>query len=110
MKTYEVFIKKAGKDPFEHAGSLDAPDDELAALWAREAYVRRAEGDQVWLVERSHLVVLDEDLIAANADKPHRHNDGRFVAERRRELRRNASGRAAGPADGAPGATPEVPR
>lgn len=96
MKTYEVFLKKAGKDPFEHAGSLDAPDDELAAVWAREAYVRRAEGAAVWLVERSHVVVLDEQQIAVNADKPHRHNDGKLLAERRRELRRNAVRATAG--------------
>ncbi|MEZ5255755.1 MAG: hypothetical protein R2705_02295 [Ilumatobacteraceae bacterium] len=35
MKTYEVFLKKAGKDEFQHAGSLDAPDDAMALLYAR---------------------------------------------------------------------------
>lgn len=89
MKTYEVFLKKAGKDPFEHAGSLDAPDDELARVWAREAYVRRGEGEQVWLVRRDHIVTLAPELVAPNADKPHRHNDGQHVAERRRALRRH---------------------
>ena len=92
MKTYEVFLKKAGKDPFEHAGSLEAPDDEMAVVWARETYVRRAEGDAVWLVQRDHIVTIDAAFIAPNADKPYRHNDGRYVAARRRELRRNASG------------------
>jgi len=32
-------------------------------------------------------VVGDEDFVAPNADKPHRHNDGARVAERRRRLR-----------------------
>ncbi len=91
MKRYEVFLKKPGKDPFEHAGSMDAPDDELASVWAVQTYVRRAEGDQVWLVRREHIIAVDPDLIAPNADQPHRHNDGRYLAERRRELRRNAS-------------------
>ena len=47
MKTYEVFLKKEGKDAFSHAGSVDAPDDELALTYAREAYGRRNEGDQM---------------------------------------------------------------
>ena len=87
MKTYEVFIKKAGKDEFRHAGALDAPDPEMARLYAREAYLRRAEGDQFWLVDRDHLIVGDTDLVAPNADKSHRHNDGSLVAARRKRLR-----------------------
>jgi hypothetical protein len=30
---------------------------------------------------------VEEDFIAPNADKPHRHSDGAVVAERRRRLR-----------------------
>lgn len=92
MRTYEVFLRKSGRDPFTHAGSLDAPDDELALLLARESYVRRGEGDEMWLVERSHVLVGDKDLLAVNADKPHRHNDGSVVAARRRAQREGASG------------------
>jgi ring-1,2-phenylacetyl-CoA epoxidase subunit PaaB len=87
VRTYEVFLRKPGKDPFEHAGSLDAPDDELAVLLARDTYVRRAEGEEVWLVDRAHVLMLSPDLIGPNADKPHRHNDGRYLAERRKALR-----------------------
>lgn len=95
MRTYEVFLKKAGRDPFEHAGSLEAPDDELAAVWGRETYARRAEGAEMWLVERGNIVRVDEAFIAPNAEKGYRHNDGRHLAERRRELRRNATGAVA---------------
>lgn len=87
MKTYEVFLKKAGKASFEHAGSLTAPDSELAKVLARETYARRAEGDQMWLVARNDVITVDEDFIAPNSDKPHRHSDGAVVAERRRRLR-----------------------
>ena len=31
MKRYEVFLKKDGRDEYRHAGSLDAPDDDLLA-------------------------------------------------------------------------------
>lgn len=87
MNTYEVFLKKDGKDEFRHAGSLEAADDELAVVLARESYVRRAEGDQLWLVDRRHVVDVDHGFLAPNADKPHRHNDGGRVADRRRARR-----------------------
>ena len=76
MRVYEVFLKREGKDEFRHAGSLEAADDELAVVLARETYVRRAEGDRLWLVDRAHVVTVDDAFLAPNADKPHRHNDG----------------------------------
>ena len=87
MRRYEVFLKKDGRDEYRHAGSLDAPDDELALVLARESYLRRAEGDRLWLVDRQHLVTAGTEFVAPNADKPHRHNDGERIAERRRLLR-----------------------
>ena len=87
MKTYEVFLKKRGKSPFEHAGSFEAPDDEMAKILAREVYARRAEGSQMWVVARDDVITLDEDFIEPNSDKPYRHSDGGVVAERRRRLR-----------------------
>ena len=85
MRTYEVFLKPAGKEGFAHAGSLDAPDDELAALYARETYVRRGEGEQAWVVRREHLVMVDD--LAVTALRHHSSNDGSAVAQRRRERR-----------------------
>ncbi len=83
MKTYEVFLKKEGKDPFSHAGSVDAPDDELALTYAREAYGRRNEGDQMWVVPRSDILIADETELKM-ADRNHKHNDGQLLAELRR--------------------------
>lgn len=83
MKTYEVFLKKEGKDPFSHAGSVDAPDDELALTYAREAYGRRNEGDQMWVVRRSDIIIADETELKM-ADRKHKHNDGQLLAELRR--------------------------
>lgn len=90
MNTYEVFLKKPGRDEFRHAGSLDAPDDEMALMFARETHVRRGEGAELWLVERHHVLVGDEAELAVNTDKPHRHNDGSLVAERRKRNRERA--------------------
>jgi phenylacetate-CoA oxygenase PaaH subunit len=91
MVTYEVFLKKDGRDEFRHAGALDAANDELALVLARESYVRRAEGDRLWVVRREHVIVADDDFVAPNADKPHRHHDGSAVAARRKSLREQDS-------------------
>ncbi len=87
MHTYEVFLKKDGRDEFRHAGALDAANDALAEVHARETYIRRAEGDRLWLVRRDHVIVADVDFVAPNADKPHRHHDGAAVAARRKANR-----------------------
>jgi ring-1,2-phenylacetyl-CoA epoxidase subunit PaaB len=87
MRVFEVFLKKPGRDEFRHAGSLEAPDAEMALLLARETHDRRAEGTQMWLVDREHVLVADERDLAVNEDKPHRHNDGTLVAARRKERR-----------------------
>jgi phenylacetate-CoA oxygenase PaaH subunit len=92
VRVYEVFLKKAGKEEFRHAGSLEASDPELAALLARENYARRAEGDEMWLVDRASIIEVDPAFIAPNADKPHRHNDGTAVAAWRKAHRRDAAG------------------
>jgi ring-1,2-phenylacetyl-CoA epoxidase subunit PaaB len=64
MKTYEVFLKKAGKEPFGHAGSLDAPDDHMALLFARDSYGRRSEGEQIWVVSRDHILEGNQSDLA----------------------------------------------
>ncbi len=89
MHVYEVFIKKDGRDEFRHAGALEAATDELALLLAREGYVRRAEGDRMWVVRRGHLIAADSDFLGVNADKPHRHHDGAAVAARRKAARQS---------------------
>ena len=88
---YEVFLKKDGKDEFLHAGALEAANDELALVMAREAYIRRAEGSRVWLTRRDNIIVGSDDFVAPNADKAHRHHDGQAVAARRKHLREGDS-------------------
>jgi ring-1,2-phenylacetyl-CoA epoxidase subunit PaaB len=90
MRIYEVFLKKEGKDEFRHAGSLEAATADLALVLARENYARRAEGHEMWLVDREDIVVGEPEFVAPNADKPHRHNDGTRVAARRRAQREDA--------------------
>lgn len=90
MTIYEVFLKKDGRDEFRHVGALEAVNDELAMVSARECYVRRAEGDRVWIVERDAIVSEEPDFVAPNHDKPHRHHSGEAVAARRKLAREEA--------------------
>jgi phenylacetate-CoA oxygenase PaaH subunit len=87
MHTYEVFLKKEGRDAFQHAGSLDAPDDEMAMMYCRETYLRRGEGSQGWVVRRDHVLALDPRDLAVTAARQHSVNDGSTVAARRKSKR-----------------------
>jgi phenylacetate-CoA oxygenase PaaH subunit len=90
MYTYEVFLKPAGRDGFSHAGSLDAPDDQLAVTYARETYIRRGEGAQAWVVRRSAILELDQLDIQVTHERQRGNNDGSKVAARRQQQRVDA--------------------
>lgn len=87
MAIFEVFLKKDGRDEFRHVGALDAANNELALVAARECYVRRAEGNLLWVVRRDNILMPDREFTAPNANKPHRHHSGEAVAARRKTLR-----------------------
>ena len=52
---WEVFRQERKGQPFEHAGSVVAPDAEFAEAWAREQYGRRGESVALWLVPRDAI-------------------------------------------------------
>jgi phenylacetate-CoA oxygenase PaaH subunit len=85
--TYEVFLKPDGRDGFVHAGSLDAPDDDLAVLYARETYIRRGEGVHAWVVRRASILVLDSADLEVTKARDRGVNDGTVVAARRQSKR-----------------------
>ena len=47
---WEVFTQPAGGKPHEHAGSVHAPDAEIALQNARDVYARRGEAVSIWVV------------------------------------------------------------
>src|SRR5258708_9205366 len=57
---WEVFRQDRKGQPFEHAGSVTAPDAEFAEAWAREQYGRRGESVALWLVPRDAICVVDD--------------------------------------------------
>ena len=53
---WEVFTQKKTGDPHEHAGSVRAPDKELALTNARDVYSRRNEAVSLWVVPSESIV------------------------------------------------------
>lgn len=73
MEIYEVFRRHAHKNPFEHAGTVTAADSEMALLLAKECFLRRKEGEHLWVVARSDIHSFsDESLLQLSADKSYR--------------------------------------
>lgn len=54
--TWEVFTQHKDGDPHEHAGSVHAPDAEMALLNARDVYSRRNEAISIWVVPSAAIV------------------------------------------------------
>jgi ring-1,2-phenylacetyl-CoA epoxidase subunit PaaB len=77
MEVYEVFRRAGHKDPFEHCGAVIAPDHEMALLMAKECFLRRREGNHLWVARRSDIHSFsDESLLEVGADKFYRFNEG----------------------------------
>lgn len=80
MKTstnYEVFIRSARGLDHIHVGSLHAKNPQQALLYARDVYIRRAEGISIWVVEQSNIHTSSEqdvaDFVDPMNDKNYRH-------------------------------------
>ena len=77
MDIYEVFRRGGYKDPFEHCGSVIASDPEMALLLAKECFVRRREGQHLWVTRRSDIHSFhDESLLEVAGDKEYRFASG----------------------------------
>ena len=61
----------------KHAGSLHAPDAEMAISNARDVYTRRSEGISIWVVESKYIHATQGSDSAAmfepTDDKVYRH-------------------------------------
>ena len=92
MEVYEVFRRTGHKDPFEHCGAVIAPDPEMALLMSKECFLRRREGQHLWVVRRSDVHSFeDESLLEIAADKSYRFAEGyRDVVKKRERARERA--------------------
>jgi phenylacetate-CoA oxygenase PaaH subunit len=91
---FEVFRQERKGQPFQHAGSVDAPDAAFAETFAREQFGRRGESVALWLVPRDAIREVDE--WADEFDLKYRRVDGYSIKARLKEARERASAAASG--------------
>jgi len=84
-RVFEVFRRERAGAPMQHAGSVAAPDQRFAEIYAREQYGRRGESDALWLVPRDAVDEIDD--FVDEFDLKYRRVDGYSLKERLREAR-----------------------
>jgi ring-1,2-phenylacetyl-CoA epoxidase subunit PaaB len=85
---FEVFRQERKGQPFQHAGSVVAPDGRFAEIYAREQYGRRQESVGLWLVPRE--AVTDVEGFPDEFEMKYRRVDGYSIKARLREARERA--------------------
>jgi ring-1,2-phenylacetyl-CoA epoxidase subunit PaaB len=61
---YEVFLRTEEGKPLQHAGSVHAPDSELAVLNARDVFVRRPKCLLLWVVPADRMIHRTSEELA----------------------------------------------
>ena len=86
---WEIFRQERKGQPFEHAGSVAAPDVAFAHVYAHEQYGRRGESVALWLVPREEIRVVDD--WADEFELKYRRVDGYSIKARLKEARERAA-------------------
>ena len=92
---WEVFRQEREGQPFQHGGSIEAPNREFAEAYAIELYGRRAESVALWIVPRDEVREVHEPYVADVFDRDYRRVDGYSLKLKLKEARERAG---AGPA------------
>jgi phenylacetate-CoA oxygenase PaaH subunit len=95
MTVFEVFRQERKGQPFQHAGSLAAPDAAFAEVYAREQYGRRGESVALWLVPRGEIQQIEE--FVDELERNYHRVDGYSLKAKLKEARERAGTTA--PAD-----------
>ena len=66
---WEVFRQEREGQPFQHGGSLEAPNLAFAEAYAREFYGRRDESFARWIVPRDAVGEIREPVVAEGVDR-----------------------------------------
>src|SRR5256714_3460557 len=85
---YEVFRQERKGQAFQHAGSIEAPDERFAEWYAREQYGRRGESTALWVVAREHVLPIEEFVDELNRN--YHRVDGYPLKEKLKEARERA--------------------
>lgn len=72
-----MFQRRTHDDALTHAGSIKAPDIEMALLLARETHFRHGEGVECWVARREDLrAVPHAETMGGVLDRSYRRQDG----------------------------------
>jgi phenylacetate-CoA oxygenase PaaH subunit len=86
---YEVFRQERKGQPFQHAGSIEAPDGAFADAYAREQYGRRGESVALWIVPRDAVHEVDE--FVDELERNYHRVDGYSLKAKLKEARERAA-------------------
>lgn len=71
FETYEVFHQAKTGARHIHVGSVHAPNEEMAYLFAKEQFGRRMTTTSLWVVRTTNIFTVDEDAeLYSTADTP----------------------------------------
>jgi ring-1,2-phenylacetyl-CoA epoxidase subunit PaaB len=87
-RVFEVFRLERKGQPFQHAGSIAAPDETFAEWYAREQYGRRGESVALWVVPRDEIHEIDE--FVDELQRNYHRVDGYPLKEKLKEARARA--------------------
>jgi ring-1,2-phenylacetyl-CoA epoxidase subunit PaaB len=88
---WEVFRQEREGQPFQHGGTVEAPNAEFAEAYAIELYGRRAESVALWIVPRDEVRAVQEPYVADVFDRDYRRVDGYSLKIKLKEARERAS-------------------
>jgi ring-1,2-phenylacetyl-CoA epoxidase subunit PaaB len=85
---FEVFRQERKGQPFQHAGSIAAPNADFADVYAREQYGRRGESVALWIVPRDAMHEIDE--FVDELERNYHRVDGYSLKAKLKEARERA--------------------
>ncbi len=85
---WEVFRQERKGQPFQHAGSVEAPDAVFADWYAREEFGRRGESTALWVVPRDAVHEIDD--FADQLGRNYHRVDGYSLKEKLAKARQRA--------------------
>jgi phenylacetate-CoA oxygenase PaaH subunit len=93
-EVFEVFRRERKGQPFQHAGSIGAPDQDFAEAYAREQYGRRGESVALWVVPREAIHEVED--FADELGRTYHRVDGYSLKAKLKEARERAGTAAPG--------------
>ena len=88
---FEVFRQERRGQPFQHAGTVTAPNERFAEIYARDFYGRRDESEAVWVVPRASILAIAD--FEPGLDTSYRRVDGYSLKVKLKEARERAAAR-----------------